>query len=129
MIRATDISFADIVQSRSADDGTAELIAATNEFNSVLQTLARQFPGSAGIGAIVGGQACQAFVYSASAGTYHYSPVAPSQLRTLAIIIANLPEELVNAFQTEFNLIQTKKKLDTEIAAIRGRLEHGEEKP
>lgn len=52
MIKAADIAFTDIVQSRDADAAVAELREAITNFNQLFRSLARQHPGVVGLAGI-----------------------------------------------------------------------------
>jgi hypothetical protein len=115
------------VLSRSPDEGTDELRHCITSFNDALARLSREYPGCVAIGSFTKGRSCESMVLTASKDYLHWSPVAPERMRSLARLIASLPEELRSAFEIEFNSARAREKLLAEAEARSAALAAGPE--
>ena len=104
---------------RDEAETTTELTLCTTDMQHSLETLAKAYPGSLGIGAIVGGEALGAMVLTAGAGSCLCSRVALSRMYDLAYVIAHLPEKLREGFRIKFNFLLEERRLLAEMEKAR----------
>ena len=102
---------------RDEAETTTELTLCTTDMQHSLETLAKAYPGSLGIGAIVGGEALGAMVLTAGAGSCLCSRVALSRMYDLAYVFAHLPEELREGFRIKFDFLLEERRLKAEAEA------------
>jgi len=97
----------------------AELTQCTTAMQASLELLAKAYPGSLAIGAIVGGKALGVMVLTAGAGSCLCSRVALSRMYDLAYVIAHLPEKLREGFRIKFNFLLEERRLLAEMEKAR----------
>jgi hypothetical protein len=106
------------IEQRDPETALAELQLCVTDFNLWLRDLAAEYPGCMAIGGIVYGQVCGALVLTPSAGTCHFSPVAPQLARNLANLIANLYPEVRAEFETQFKFACEINRLKDEMEQV-----------
>jgi hypothetical protein len=102
------------IRQRSPEEAIRELHAAISTANACMEALAVMHPGATLLAGIICGQPCNVLAFSRSREADHFTPGAMQAAHRLARIVADLPNELGDAFQLEINYARERRRLEAE---------------